>query len=221
MRLLILYCCLIIPIHLHGQGIIVFQNSASNVNAPVTNVAGVPIVGPSSYVADLFFNTNTQAAMDDLSAFNMPVGFSSNPGYFFGGIRYSLPVPTLVQVRVWDTASGSSFYQAKNNGGEFGYSNFLIVFPEVPPAMGAYLVGLQGFKLQRLPRLTGVLTSTNTIVLSWPTAQTGYLVQQNADLSPTNWTTLSNAPVTIGQQQEVVVPVPTTGRMFYRLVSQY
>ena len=64
------------------------------------------------------------------------------------------------------------------------------------------------------------LTATNTIVFSWLTEQTAYLLQQNPDLSPTNWVTLSNTPVTVGQQQQVVLPVPTTGRMFYRLISQ-
>ena len=196
-------------------------------NAPVSNALGMGIVGPSTYVADLFWSSNTNATMDDLIAVGSEAGFSPSAtnggGYFFGGSR-TLPVPetpVVAQVRVWDEAYGATYYGARNAGGEFGFSNLIIVTPSIPPGMATPLFGLEGFQLQRLPRVTTTLTTTNTLLFSWTTEQTNYALQQNPDLSPTNWTTLSNAPVTIGQEQEVVVPVPTTGRMFYRLASQY
>jgi hypothetical protein len=199
----------------------VFQNFWQFVDAPVTNVAGERIAEPSPYVADLFWSTNTEASVDGLAAFNLPVQFSSMPGYFFGGPRTAgPPINTLVQVRVWDATYGSNYYEARDNGAEYGYSNLLIVTPDLPPGPGAYLGGLQGFQLQRLPRLTNTVTSTNSIVFSWPTEQTTYALQENPDLSPTNWTTLTNRPTTVGQNQQVILPVPPASRMFYRLVSQ-
>ena len=209
-----------------AQGEITFSNGALGVNAPISAASGNRIIGPSSYVADLFWSSDTNAPMDSLVAAGSETGFSSTTmnggGYFYGFVTLSVgEIPVLVQVRVWDASYGSTYYAARNSGGEFGFSNRFIITPSVPPGQPASLFGLQSFQLQRLPHVTTVLTTTNTIVFLWPAEQTAYSVQQNRDLSPTNWTTLSNAPVTIGQQQQVVVPVPATGRMFYRLVSQY
>jgi hypothetical protein len=82
------------------------------------------------------------------------------------------------------------------------------------------LTGLQSFQLQRLPRLSISPTQTNTLVFSWSTNLTSYALQQNSGPNSTNWTTLPNTPVIVGQEQQLVLPVPTTGRMFYRLISQ-
>ena len=208
-----------------GQGEITFSNGALGVNAPISDASGNPIIGPGPYIADLFWSPNTNAAMDILSAAGAETGFSSNSmnggGYFFGLV--TLPVgeiPVVVQVRVWDTNYGTTYYSARDSGGEFGFSNLIIVVPDLPPGQPSALAGLQSFKLQRLPHVTTLLTTTNTIVLSWQTQQTAYAVQQNPNLSPTNWTTLAITPVTIGQQEQVITPVTNTARMFYRLVSQ-
>ncbi len=220
MQSLIILSLLFVPFDLFGQGYIDFRNGTSDPDAPVTNAAGSRISGPSPYVADLFWSTNTDALMDNLAAFNMPVAFSSIPGYFGGGGRNGPPIDTLFQVRVWDTTYGSTYYQARDNGGEFGFSNLIVTTPSIPPGPLTPLLGLQGFQLQRLPQLAITLTITNTILFSWPVEVMTYAVQQNPDLSPNNWVTLQNSPITVGQQEQVTVPVPPTGRMFYRLVSQ-
>jgi len=209
----------------HAQAFINFSNGAGGANGPVTNASGNRIVGPGPYVADFFWSSNLNASFDDLisAGFNKP--FSTNTqygGYFYGGGGY-LPVgeiPILGQVRVWDTSYGSNYYRARDNGGEFGFSNIITVEPSIPPGTPTGLIGLQGFQLQRLPRFAAVITETNTIVFSWSSQQTSYTVQQNPDLSPTKWTTVTNSPITDGQQQHMILPVPPTPRMFYRLVSQ-
>ncbi len=206
----------------YAQGSINFANLAAGVNAPVTNAAGNLIVGPNPYVADLFWSDNTNASLDDLMATGLTAVFSTNyPGYFFGGVRTFPGIPTiLVQVRVWDSSYGQTYFQARDNGGEFGFSNPFLIVTSAPPGTPTNLTPLEGFQLQRLPLLAATLTRTNTIVFSWPVEQTAYAVQQNPDLSPNNWVTLPNTPVTVGQQQQVIVPVPSSGRIFYRLVSQ-
>ena len=207
-----------------GQGSISLANYvAGAVNAPVTNAAGNLIVGPP-YLAHFFWSSNTQSTMDNLE----PAGFDAQFSTFQGGgyfLTYpvNLPVgvmPILAQIRVWDTNYGSGYYQARDNGGEFGFSNLIIAYPTIPLETASPLFGLEGFQLQRLPRLRSSVSVTNTIVFSWLTEQTCYTVQQNPDPSGTNWMTVSNAPVTVGQNQQVVLPAPPTGSMFYRLVSQ-
>ncbi len=205
-----------------AQDSILFANVEGGVDAPITNAAGQRIVGPSSYVADLFWSTDTNARMDSLRAAGFNTQFSTYPGYFLGGGK-DLGVGivlVLCQVRVWDTSYGATYQEARDRGGEFGFSNLITILPDYPPGPETVLNGLEGFQLQRLPQLASTLSTTNTIVLSWPVEGTAYLVQQNPDLSPNNWVTLQNSPITVGQKQQVTVPVPPTGRMFYRLVSQ-
>jgi hypothetical protein len=203
-----------------AQSDINFSNYGGGVDAPITNSAGNPISGSSLYVADLFLSTNLNASFDSLVAAGYNQRFLRS-GYFLGGSKTLLDFTYLVQVRAWDTNYGSTYYRARDAGGEFGFSNFITITPSVGPGTPAPLLGLQGFQLQRLPSLSNLLTPTNAFVLSWQVQQTAYVVQQNPDLSMTNWITLSNTPVTIGQEQQVVLPVPPTGRMFYRLISQW
>jgi len=224
MKFLLPSILLAIAVSALAEGQINFSNLGQGVDAPITNAAGERIVGPSHYVADLFWSLDTNAPMDKMSAVGYQAAISSSTinggGYFFGLVTLNVgEIPVLVQVRVWDTNYALTYYDARNLGGEFGFSNLIVVIPDLPPGQPSPLAGLQGFQLQRLPWLTTVVTSTNTIVFSWPVEQTSYAVQQTADL-PNNWTTLPYEPVLVGQQEQVTIPVPTTGRMFYRLVSQ-
>src|SRR5579859_325238 len=68
------------------------------------------------------------------------------------------------------------------------------------------------------PPLTVALTHTN-VICSWPTPTSAFSVQQNPDLNPAHWTTLTNASVVVGSQNQVTLPKPQ-GTMFYRLISQ-
>ena len=202
-----------------AQGQINFSNYGEGVDAPITNAAGSPIGSSSPYVADMFFSTNLNASFDALVGAGYNQQFSHS-GYFLGGSKTLLDFAYLVQVRVWDTTYGSNYYQARDAGGEFGFSSSITITPSVGPGTPSPLSGLKGFQLQRLPRLNIATTPTNTIVFAWAVEQTNYALQQNPDLSPTNWITLPNTPVTVANEQQVVIPVPQSGRMFYRLVSQ-
>ena len=62
------------------------------------------------------------------------------------------------------------------------------------------------------------LTPTNTLLLAWPAAATGYALQQNPDLSPTNWTTVTNTPEVVGSEKRVLI-APASAQNFYRLRS--
>jgi hypothetical protein len=205
------------------DGQIGFANFAPGVNAPVFDAAGNPITGPGPYVADLFWSINTNAAMDSLTAVGRITPFAGpapyGPGYFFGG-DVNLPFEYLLaQVRVWDTNYGTTYYQARDGGGEFGFSNLIVILPLPPPGLPGLLTGLQSFQLQRLPSLSVSLTTTNTLLLSWPVDLTSYAVQQNPDLNSTHWTTLTNTPAVVDSQNQVIL-AKTQATMYYRLVSQ-
>jgi hypothetical protein len=66
------------------------------------------------------------------------------------------------------------------------------------------------------PPLNLTLSPTNTLVFAWTAATTGYLLQANASLSATNWVTLTNATLTVGSSNQIVLPTPASNQ-FYRL----
>jgi hypothetical protein len=142
-----------------GQGTIVFANQGPSLDAPIFDAAGDKITGPSSFLADFFWSSDTGATMDQLIAagFNqtfLPINVNGGSGYFNGGAK-TLPVPggraILGQVRVWDSAFGATYTQARDDGGQFGFSNLFLVTPDTPPGAGTFLNGLTSFQLTTIP----------------------------------------------------------------------
>jgi len=140
----------------YAQRALDFANCAPGVNAPITNAAGSRITAPSSFVVDLFYNTNTNAVPNPLGSdsflaggFNQ--GFSSGrPGYFLGGSKSLTATNIIVQVRCWDSSYGSTYAAARDAGGQFGYSGTFVITLTAPPATPVLLSGLTGFQLRTL-----------------------------------------------------------------------
>jgi hypothetical protein len=69
------------------------------------------------------------------------------------------------------------------------------------------------------PSLTIQRTTTNTVVISWPTAATGFVLQQNTNgLSSLNWSNVTAGIQTVDTNKILIVN-PTSGSRFYRLKS--
>jgi hypothetical protein len=66
------------------------------------------------------------------------------------------------------------------------------------------------------PTLTVKVTGSNTIVVSWPSASTGFLLQQNSDLSTANWTTSGLTISDDGTNKSVTIASPAAN-LFFRL----
>jgi hypothetical protein len=66
------------------------------------------------------------------------------------------------------------------------------------------------------PLLTITRTSPTTVVVSWPSPSTGYVLQQTADLAHPNWVNAPETSVDNGTTVSVVVS-PATGNLFFRL----
>jgi hypothetical protein len=67
------------------------------------------------------------------------------------------------------------------------------------------------------PRLG--LAGTNSIVLSWSVSAGPVVLEQSSDLTATNWTTVTNTPTVVGQENQVEVS-RAPGSRFYRLSPQ-
>lgn len=66
------------------------------------------------------------------------------------------------------------------------------------------------------PLLSIERTATNSLVISWPASLTGFALQENAGLNPSNWINVAAAPLAVGEHKQVLVPAPV-GNRFYRL----
>jgi hypothetical protein len=66
------------------------------------------------------------------------------------------------------------------------------------------------------PLLTITRTTTNTVVVSWPSPSTGFVLQQNPVVNTTNWVNFGQTPADNGTTKSIVVN-PPTGNLFFRL----
>lgn len=68
------------------------------------------------------------------------------------------------------------------------------------------------------PTLRIFLTTTNTAVIAWPTASTGFTLIQNTNIGTTNWAAVGNPVNVVGSENQVII-APPTGAKFFRLKS--
>ena len=68
------------------------------------------------------------------------------------------------------------------------------------------------------PLLTIARTATNKVTVSWPLSAASFALQQNINLSTTNWTTPAETITNDGTNNFIVVTLPAANR-YFRLVS--
>ncbi len=66
------------------------------------------------------------------------------------------------------------------------------------------------------PLLAIELTSTNSVLISWPAPATGWQLEANGDLNTTGWAGVGTVPQEVGGRMQVIV-WPAVGNSFYRL----
>jgi hypothetical protein len=65
-----------------------------------------------------------------------------------------------------------------------------------------------------------VSSSGGNVTFSWPAEVGGYQLQSNSAINnPAGWTTLTNIPTIIGNQNQVVLPVTAGTGQYFRLVN--
>ena len=69
------------------------------------------------------------------------------------------------------------------------------------------------------PLLAIARTTTNTVVVSWPSPSTGFTLQQNTNgIATANWSNVVSAPADDGTTKTCVVN-PPLGKCYYRLIK--
>jgi hypothetical protein len=106
----------------------------------------------------------------------------------------------------------------------------IAINPATPPSQYFGIVTLQGgtnifattnlaspiFEVALPPAVLNIALSGTNVLLSWPTPPGDVVLQQNFDLTTTNWTTVTNPPAVMNGQNQVVLPSGSSNQ-FYRI----
>lgn len=129
-------------------------------------------------------------------------------GYFGGRIRaFDISNPAA-PIEVGTASAGST------NSLQIGPVNCVAVSGNY-----AYLAnGQDGLRVYlTVPQLSIGLINTNAFLISWPAPPVNsFVLQQNSELSTTNWVDVTNAPVVVSNRNQVVLS-PSANSAFYRL----
>jgi hypothetical protein len=182
----------------------------------------VVILGNCVYVAAYGFG-NQSFSIFDISTRTNPVSVSRNSSWSYdlvaaGNYVYLVGVPLEVfDVSNPTNASLVTYVLLTDNGDDGGSiavsHNYAYIALAFAQAISVWWLGSPS------PPPLEIGPAGNAVTLSWPAPSGAFALQQNTDLSTTNWMTLSFNPVTVGSRNQVTVP-RSPGTMFYRLVSQ-
>jgi hypothetical protein len=137
-----------------AQGTFTLANFGTGFSAKITDTDGTTGLSGGAFSVDLYWAAGTVANSSQLVALGQPGTFSTTPqlaGYFNDGPRTINTTPGVItaQLRVWDTASGSSWAAASGVvGARIGESVLFSVTlgdPNAsPPGLPGTLAGING-----------------------------------------------------------------------------
>jgi hypothetical protein len=136
------------------------------------------------------------------------------------------PVPDLVNAQmspIVDTNSATGTIQ--NLGGSDRRLTYNISTPVLIDVQGMTLTGSAAGqivaygKILEQPTLRIWRVTADSVGVGWPTAATGFILEQNSALTTTGWATVTNTPAVVDNEQQVTIPVTATNA-FYRLRNQ-
>ena len=111
----------------------------------------------------------------------------------------------------WDADAGGT-----SAGGVYTVSG-TIGQPEAGNLSGGFWGAVASVQIPGTPpTITITLTSTNTVLLTWPSPSAGFVLQQGANLNPSSWSNAGLKPTDDGTLLSVVLP-SNPGSLFYRL----
>jgi hypothetical protein len=87
-----------------------------------------------------------------------------------------------------------------------------------PLSSGAWLMQIAAFKalIPNAPQLRIFRTATNSAVLAWPGAASGFALQENSNVASTNWANATNVVRTVDSENQVIIS-PSASQQYFRL----
>jgi len=172
-------------------------------------------------------------------------GVGTNEVFFTGALtNTSLTTNFLNNIQITFTNTATNYLTADTNvffanvpgillpGETYADVVFgIAVNPATPPGNYSGTVAIQGgtnifdatnlssqtFQVPLSPATLAAALSGKNLVLAWPAPPGGFVLQQNSDLTTTNWIAATNEPTIMNYQNQVIL-APTNGnQQFYRL----
>ena len=140
-----------------AQGQLNFANFGAGANAPIYDSDTTTKLAGSTWQADLYWAPGTVTDSNMLNPLGAPANFASS-GYCLGGSRtitgQAGGTTITGQVRVWNTANGSTWGNAATTpGAHVGESGLFSIALTAPPATPNTLTGMASFNLRVVPAI--------------------------------------------------------------------
>ena len=82
--------------------------------------------------------------------------------------------------------------------------------------VGGFWAIISAVQTPGAPRLTITLTSSNAVIVSWPSPSTGFVLEQNLGVNSVSWVTNTQSVTDNGVTKSIIVN-PPRGNLFFRL----
>lgn len=198
-----------------GETSVLTFTNASTPFTPSYAVALSPASDTSGQVFKLA-NGGTGSLMNVVSANLVPLGTGTSPTYTFSFPISQIGLPPYAgeTFRFLGTyISNNGYRSGETVGGDVsgptGWNPFSTTsvdsYTISPPAPSPV-----GLTITYDPQ-------TSSVKFSWPVTSVPYALQQNADLGSVDWTTVTNNPTIVSNQNQVVVSISDVAAKFYRL----
>ena len=172
-------------------------------------------------------------------------GVGSNEVTFFGALTNTSLTDSvyLNDIRLSFTGVATNYFAADTNiffanvpgvmltGETYTDRVFgVVISPSIPPGIysgtaiiagglnifAMNLLASQTFQISLPPATLRIAPAGTNFALSWPSPPAGFVLEQNPDLTTTNWAVATNTPAASNGWEEVIFP-SLTGNHFYRL----
>jgi len=187
---------------------------------PVVLFAGV------TYVVGVHLNNNDTnndtVYWDDSQPTTFPDGTINQDWYETGDVFPDQPQPgiqILVDVRYGTNVESVPLSPVVS--GNFNYGTWsgsvAVLQPAADVTLQSSIPGHSGQSLpfKVLPKLA-ITAAGGAVVISWPVAATGFILEQTHDLAAGSWTAVTNAPAVVSYNY-ILTNTPTATATFYRL----
>jgi N-acetylneuraminic acid mutarotase len=202
---------------------------ASVVNGKIYVIGSfVPPGGPALPVVEVYDpGTDTWTRKADMPTARGGLACSTAHGriYAVGGRNAATPFAAVEEYNpandTWTKRTDMWSIDMQNPSGRFGLSTATVndriyaiggtLFTQVPATT-------LSLTLEYTPPLLSSirLTTTNTIIVAWPTSFVGFALEQTPGINTMDWRSVAATPMTVGDENQVVV-TNSSGNQLYRL----
>lgn len=211
--------------------------ASTNSNYGVTNSTSPPDVAEQGTNYAYFRGHPTDNSQDCLgTSFNLKLGALYNISYYLGtdgpignGAAMWVVIGPSFGIDLSQDIMLTAFFP--NSSSALSYQQFSVVYlaTNTSPILSFHGInatnGISATSAILLDNVSVVLTyprlslnfsPPNSLAFTWPFTNSPYRLQSIASLTGSSWTTLTNTPLNVGTNNQIILPV-STNQQFFRL----